>query len=473
MKPYYRYGVLMLLIIYLIAPPMAWANSGPSFWRGFPSSEVLTVDRECPIEIASEKLSFDFSDDSIHDYTIWGKVTAAYEMVNPTDQDLSVQMAFPFIASLGDFSPDDVVITADGIELPYKLYIGDVVNNYGDPYQAESEEGLAFEKILSTISGQPYQAQHFSENEKGLLYTLEVRPTTEERINFACDFEFDKDKTKVLTNGFNRYEKNGSKVRIASWSYEPETLEILVLGENINFNINAFTDGELKEETDLYSYEISSQEVELKSYIENYVKGYQEKFSGGQSGTLALDEVQFFNLYEAALDRAFTFNEGYFYCEQLMEQNHYQRVLTLVYNVDFPANSPKNVTVNYKTSGTMDKTKTVKPMYSFVYLLNPARNWGGFGNLDIEIITPEEAPHIVESSLDFIKENDRLYRAAFNSLPQEDLSFTIYEKEQISFLDRAVKVALGPFSIFLVPILLGLVVFMVIRVFIRLLEIKD
>lgn len=470
MKPYFRCVLILVLILFLISPGVVWANSGPTYWQGYPSSEVLTVDQDCPIGVIGEKLFFDFSDDSIRDYTIWGKVTAAYRMVNPTDQDLNVQMAFPFITSLRDFSPDDVVITADGVNLPYELYLGNVVNSRGSSFQEESGYDLAFENILSTITSEAYQAQHFKENEKGLLYTLEVAPTSEQRVNFTVDFELDEDKTKVLTKGFNRYERKGNKVRIASWCYEAETLEILVLGSNIKFNINAYTDGELIEETDLYTYKISSQEVELMSFIKKYIEEYHIKFRGESDDPLifTLDEVQFYNLYGKALNQAFTVNQGYAICEDLTAQDYSKRVFILVYNVDFPANSQKNVAVNYRVSGTMDRTRTTKPVYSFQYLLNPAQNWSSFGDLDIEIITPEEAPYIVESSLELNNEGERLYKASFNSLPPGDLTFSLYGKEKISVLEK-VYVSLRGSIIFLGVLLIFVGVALVLGRSLRLL----
>lgn len=451
-KSYTKKVFILFLAFYFISPQIVMANSGPTFWRGYPSSEMLAVDDNCPIEVEDEKLFFDLSGNSGYDHTIWGRVRASYEMVNPTDKDLSVQMAFPIVSSLQNFSPDDVAITADGTRLPYDLYISDVVGSHGNSAQ-ESEVSFAFNNILSAVSKQTYQAQHFSENEKGKLYTLEVKPTTVQRINFAVDFEFDKEKTRVLTNGFNRYERDEQKVRIASWCDEPETLEILLLGDDVDFNVTAYTDGELKQKTNLFTYKIHTKEVELKSYIMDYVKEYQEEYSR-ELETFDVDEGQLYNLYGAALDRAFTINEGYGSCYELIDQNYYERVLTLVYIVDFPANSSRNVTVNYKMAGTMDKTKTRKPVYTFDYILNPAHNWSSFGNLDIEIITPEEVPHIVNSSINLVKENDRHYRASFNSLPQQDLKFSIYEEEKISLLDRFYKAfyTVGILIILAVPV---------------------
>jgi len=78
----------------------------------------------------------------------------------------------------------------------------------------------------------------------------------------------------------------------------------------------------------------------------------------------------------------------------------YKRIFSIIYTVGFPANSEKEMSVSYNTSGTMDARETVKPLYSFDYILNPAKSWSDFKNLKVKIITPEEVPYVAESSIE-------------------------------------------------------------------------
>src|SRR5690554_875888 len=111
------YGVhaMKKCIIFLIStaiilsfPTFAFSNSGPTYWEGRPSSQVLSIDQNTPITVEKEDLVFDFSvnDDPKtrelygEGYTLGGKVTASYQMHNPTDEPLKIQMAFPFIGPL-------------------------------------------------------------------------------------------------------------------------------------------------------------------------------------------------------------------------------------------------------------------------------------------------------------------------------------------------------------------------------------
>ena len=227
----------------------AFANSGPTYWQGYPSAGIMAVDGNCPISLVGEDLVFDFSGWSGGDYTITGGVTATYQMVNPTGEAQSVQMAFPFVGSVGSLSADDVTITADGVALPYEVYIGDAVKSYANRDPQTKEASFEFEDIVSTITNQTYMAENFGKNEKGKLYSIYVEPTGGQAINFAVDFSFNREKTRVLTGGFSRLEWDEQKVRIASWCREARLLEIFVLGEDINLGINAYTDGELTERT--------------------------------------------------------------------------------------------------------------------------------------------------------------------------------------------------------------------------------
>ncbi len=447
--------VTLFATVILSFSATAFTNSGPVFWQGYPSSDILSIEDNSPILVENENLVFDFSEPGSH-YTMSGKVTATYDMLNPTSEQQLVHMAFPFVGTLDSLLQSDIVITADHSLLPYTVYVGDVVDSYGHSPQEDKQESFDFANILKTITDDPYKAEIFTENEKGKLYTIEVKPTTEQNINFAVDFNFDSEKINVLTNGFNRYERDGEKTRIATWCYNPEVLEIFVLGEDIELKINAYTDGELKKKTDLFTYQVSVREVDIKSYLMEFIKG-NTRIENHQ----IISDTQLYNLYAKSLDEQFTRNKGYAYGDDLVTQENYMRILTLVYAVEFQENSTREVSVSYRTAGTMDMTKTANPLYSFDYIFNPAKNWGDFKSLNIEVIAPQEAPYIVESSIEFTKQENNVYTATLAGLPDEDLSFTLYADEKIILADKALGNLQNRFGYF-TPFVVGAAVFLVI-----------
>jgi hypothetical protein len=446
---------ILFAVVMLSSFTTVFANSGPVFWQGYPSSDVMSIKDNSPICVENENLVFDFSNSNNSSYTIDGKVTATYEMVNPTNKFQSVQMAFPFVGRLDSLSPDDIVITDDDRVLSYDIYIG---NKVRQRLKAHNKESFAFSSIISSITDNLYTAKHFTQNQKGKLYTIHVKPTTEQRINFSVDFNFNSEKTKVLTNGFNRYERNDEKTRIAAWCYEPEILEIFVLGEEVDLKINAYTDGELSKKTDLFTYQISTQEVEVRPYLMEYVIN---NTNGKNNGFIS--DIQLYNLYAKALDQSFAYNGGYSSEYDLIEQENQERLLTLVYTVEFPENSKKEVSVSYRTSGTMDKTETVNPLYSFDYILNPAENWNDFKNLNIRIITPQKAPYVVKSNIKLAQEENKVYTATLAELPENDLSFTLYQEKKITLLDKAEGNLHNSFGYF-TPFVIGAIGFLIIGI---------
>lgn len=447
--------ITILFILLFTFSINAFANSGPVFWQGYPSSVIMSVDDNSPIMIKGEELIFDFTNYEGAHYTISGMVNATYNMVNSADENQTVLMAFPFVGRLGGFTREDIKITVDGNMLPYDLYIGDIVGNLRNSTEQEKKKVFDFETVVNNITDDTYKAANFSDDEMGKLYTIHVKPTTDLGINFAVNFNFNHEKTKVITNGFNRLERNNRETMIAAWCHEPRTLEIFVLGENIEFNINSYTDGELKDRTDLLTYEISTQEMEIKSYLMRYIKENTRDID-----YRIISDNQIYNLYAKSLDESFSNNLGYCSDDDLRALNYPDRIFTIVYETEFPANSEKKVSVRYKITGTMDKTETAKPLYSFDYILNPAKNWSSFNNLNIEIITPEEAPYIVRSSIEFEKKENNVYTAELVDLPENDLSFTLYEDEKITFIDK-INGSLHKRFGYLTPIVVGVLAFLI------------
>jgi len=406
---------------------LALANAGPSYWQGYPSSEILLVHENCPIEVVSETLIFDLTDSESFSYSLGGKVTATYRMLNPTQELQRVQMAFPIVSSIRELSPEDILIKAGGKEIPYKVYFGNELVNR-DPRQ--EEVSFDFADILSTVSDGIYLSGNFKAHDIGKLYLIKVSPTTDQPINYAVEFSLDDEKTKVINKGFNRYEWGEKRVRTAARCYNPEVLEIFVLGEDIDFDFQVYSDGELKQKTDLYECQITAESMELKSYLMDFIKNEIP------ADIPEISDVQWYNMYAKALDRSLSQNLGFVALEDVLNASHRERIIVLIFELDFPPGSERELKVSYFTTGTMDKTQTLNPLYTFYYLLNPAKNWNSFKNLSIEIITPKKAPFIVESSIAFEKKRENLYSAYLEELPLEDLSFTLYYKEKITWKDK-------------------------------------
>ncbi|NLZ93096.1 MAG: hypothetical protein GX922_03635 [Firmicutes bacterium] len=448
MKKYLMGTVTAVMLILTLFMPV-YANSGPVYWQGYPAAEMMSVEPDTPITVESEELVFDFSQQGHISYALEGRVTATYQMFNPTDEAQIVQMAFPFVGTLARLNTDEIMIAAEQEKIPYELYLGEQFQQARFSPAGEEKMAFAFSRIVDALTTQIYQAQNFADNEQGKLYFFTVTPTTEQEINFVLDFSFDPQQTKILTKGFNRYERDSAKTRIAAWCRQQTQLEVLVLCKDIEFESTAYTDGELGKQTKLYHEQKLVQTVKLKQYLLSFI---QDKIPMQDKGLFAANQL--YNLYAQFLDQIFTQNSGYCSENDLYAASNADRIMTLVYTVDFLPQEIKEVSISYQTVGTMDKRETTSPQYSYTYLLNPASHWKDFKNLNIKVITPQEAPYVINSSLELKQTEERVYTAKLPDLPNGDFSFTLFAKERITAADKIagkVNRAFGYFT----PLLLG------------------
>lgn len=458
-------AITIIAVALLVFPFNAvFANSGPVYMSSFPSSDVLAVDNNTPIEVNGEDLTFDFSAKEEH-YSPIGMVTAEYKMANPTHEDLSVQMAFPFIENLGSISNDNIKITADNEELSYEIYLGGIIKRTNINGSEETDENyFNFEKIIETITDNSYKTNNFTEDELGKLYSIEVKPSSDKEVEIAVDLTFDYEKTKVFAGGFNGFSREGKTTKITSWCRKPIVLDIYVLGEDVDFSIAGYTDGTLKEKTDLYMYEIHEKEIDVRTFLLSYIK------NNSYISYDNISDIQLYNVFAKGMDEQFSNNLGFCIADEVLTYGSISRMITLVYTVEFPKNSEKTVSVSYKTTGTMDRRDTKEPVYTYDYILNPAENWKDFKNLNIKIIPPADAPYIVDSSIELNKE-DNIYTASLKSLPNDDFTFTLYHKDKITMMDKLEGKINRTFGYF-APVVMGfililLVIIIIIKVKIR------
>lgn len=426
---------LLLLILFVFAssthPITSHANSGPAYWYQHPSSDVMVIDENSPIEVQQETLIFDFSNSENFAHTINGNISATYEMYNPTTQTQSVQMVFPFVSHLDAFSSDTISIMVDGKEIDYELFLGGVVNSYG---QLEQEANYDFATILQGITTSPYEAKHFSPEEKGVLHEIQVDSRPGEQISVQIDFSIDVAKTKVFSKGFNGYGYDNGKIDVSTWCQEPQcTLHLYVLGEDIDYTVQAFTEQGQGQRKEVESFAITKEEMTVEDYLLLFIEENSEE---RYRSTLAPNQL--YNIFAKALDQSFEFLRGFSSDFDLLEKLYFERIFSVVYTVDFPPETMQEVTVQYEAAGTMDQTTTAKPLYTFEYIINPANNWSSFEDLHITIKTPDDAPFIVKSNftVEETRTDTQEYYAYFPTLPEEDLSFTLYEDRTVTTLDR-------------------------------------
>jgi hypothetical protein len=99
-----------------------------------------------------------------------------------------------------------------------------------------------------------------------------------------------------------------------------------------------------------------------------------------------------------------------------------RRLGFLLFHLDFTAGQARTVEVRYAHTPTVDKRDIVPGVWTYEYLLSPARRWASFGPLDVNIRVPTDVDF--SAALPFHREGNVL-RAHFDALPDGELTFSV------------------------------------------------
>jgi hypothetical protein len=105
-------------------------------------------------------------------------------------------------------------------------------------------------------------------------------------------------------------------------------------------------------------------------------------------------------------------------------------VEAFVYEVEFEPEERALVKVEYTMRATRDRRKSSGFTNLFLYLLDPAKGWKEFKDLNIKVIPNDGMPYIIDSSLPLEKDNG-IYTAHFSTLPQDNFYFITYHKDKL------------------------------------------
>jgi hypothetical protein len=423
---------IVMMILMMLQSTVVFANSAPTYWQGYPYSEVLLVDASSPVSIINETLRFDFNAPAKerHGFTPTAKVTAAYTMKNTSHSDKSVQMAFSLVSSLSEFSVKDLTIESDGNPVSYQIY----------PAMDEAEQAYDSDQKFHYgglhISTAELELPGIDLNQNAKLLRYQIKPVTGEDLRFEVSFKVDPQKTRLIGKNFNMAsytEGKGASIGAGVFGEQEQTVEILVLGEPSTLKTEVLTqDGK---EADPSDFRLEKEEISVAplDYLMDHIRREL-----GRDIRNAIEDTQLINLYLNRISND-GLVAGYSLLDEVLSVSHADRIITLLYTVEFPADTEKTVRVGYLTNGTMDRRETSMPRYLYTYLLSPAKHWQSFGKLELEIRTPQEAPYLIESTLPLELQEERRYTAVLDGLPEQELQFTLYNKEQVTTLDKVQK----------------------------------
>ncbi len=427
--------VMVFLLILLFLTPeflMVSANSAPFIWVNYPSSSMMAIDSDTDIEVLKEDLHFDFSQQTEESFSLGARASAKYEMKNTKDEAEVSSMVFPFFKKMWGEGSDEIEVFVEGEEIPYEVF-------YGKEAELNDEDPAMYvmdiESILSSVTREQYQPESFGYADEGKLYRVKAKRKVEQSGYLQVGFNIIESSQKVMARGFNSYGSNGTGEYVlgAHLDEGETTAEFFVLGGDpsvLSVDIVSSIENGVKKPVDDIQYEVHEEYMDLATYFKNYVTE-SEYFP-----VVGMNTVQEQNLYFEALDRALG-EQAVIMEDMITMYLGDPRYAMIVYDVPFEAGEEKTVEVRYLTYGTMDRRETREPTYTYDYFLQPAARWKDFQNLSVKITPTQDYPFVIESTLPMERLEDGTYSGEFETLPEEDLRFVLYENEEITAMDRA------------------------------------
>ena len=107
-----------------------------------------------------------------------------------------------------------------------------------------------------------------------------------------------------------------------------------------------------------------------------------------------------------------------------------RRLTWLAFTFEVPPGAAKTVTIGYTHTPGQDHAKRVSTVFTYEYLLSPAKTWAAFGPLHIVVKLPPNA--ITWSSMPW-REEGAERRADFSSLPNGELVFEVMSTNGLWF----------------------------------------
>lgn len=425
----------LVLIIAFAACIPASANSAQTYWQGVSASGAIITDEECPIIVEHELLTFDLQDfppkyynSETHNYN--GKVTAKYTFKNPADYKVTATLAFPF-GAYPSYIPDDhynpefaqpenenfsdtdkYAITVNGEEIEKELrhtyiasnYSNSDLNKISDTYITDS-----FYRPDLTVTKYSYKAQGITK-ENGSAYA-------------SFPLNADASKTKTLMQPNSGYDYHDGAATAGTWVDNGTEIAIYAIGEPYKA-APVFTVYVSGAEEAVADGEIALISTETLTYEELVFTYYDE--------TRGISRVDWYNAI-VDMQRSVNIESG-----MLLEGSS---MLTLsrdslmrwyIYEITLEPGETLINEVTVPIYPDIDEDYE-PPVYSYTYLLSPAKTWKSFGGIDVVFNTPY---YMIESNTEETAKTEVGYTLSLDGLPDGELEFTLCASENPEKISR-------------------------------------
>ena len=450
-------AVLALLLLGAWIAPTAAANSAQSHWSGTDRTGALIADEICPLEVQGEKLTFEVQEfprnyystaEEFRSYT--GYVTAEYTFYNPADYTVTATLVFPFgaVPDYGNFYDDQLETSSWGVDVDkYDITVdGTAVEKRLRHTLAERYDQFDLERDMALLHDGYADDPFYTPDLTVTKYIYQVSGVDSEAYPAAtAAFLLNADPacTRVLL-----MEQTGGK-----------TLEEGVLADTwaengVRYTVCCF--GEPVGELDWRMYENGACEKEIDGAVElvdTSTMTFKDLALENWTDASGVLEQDWYNAFVEDLNRS-EWSCGVVSGSDIHED--LSRALMRWYEYEITVEPGERV-VNTVTAPLYPSINTNydPSIYTYTYLLSPARTWRAFGTLDIRVNTPY---FITESSLEGFEKGEEGYTLSLDGLPEGELVFVLSADEHpakalpnLSYLVFYLPVFLLLLAVILIP----------------------
>ena len=423
---------VLLLSAVFIQP--TYANSAQRHWSGTDSTGALVKDKNCPLVVDKELLTFDVQEfpknyyNSTEEFLAYtGKVTAEYTFRNPADYAVTATLVFPFgdLPHYGEYiydPPTDKYTAASdtekyGVKVNGELIKATVrhtLKDRGTPFSLDEDMPKLTDGYISDSFFRPDLPVWVQQ------YSVEGIGAENQAATAAFVLREDPAKTRVLWEEKSGMATLKDGIRISGWTKTGDTLTVYIFGELPKDGIawSLYENGACEKEID---GSITLKCSEQMTFRDHAFREYDNN-SGISESDRYNAQVAFLNA--GSKDRMY----GGIYTERssFSLMRWYEYTLTLE-----PGQTLTN-TVTAPLYPAIDAGYTPS-IYTYTYLLSPAKTWAQFGELKIVVNTPY---YMTENDQSSFSKAGKGYELTLPGLPEKELTFTLSEADSPKLIER-------------------------------------
>lgn len=428
-----------LLVLTAAASLSISANSAQTWWEGVNSTGAIVTDGECPIVVENELLTFDvdsFPQSYYHtaeeylSYT--GKVTAQYSFYNPADYTVTARLLFPFGAE-PTYAHYDGETDADAIRYSVKVNGEDIPTTLR---HSLTDRWRQFElsRDLSLLHDGFMEDDFYYPDMPVTAYLFKVSEVDSQKYPAACA-AFDVKATDYpnsrlyLVDQRGAHSQNNDTMRISVHAENDAKLVLYVIGEPLESlpQWKIYKNGGVSSRESIDGT-VTYYDTETTTLRQFAAEGRFEDHS-------AVSETDWYNAKIALLKDSETTSFGSML--YVWHANLNSPTLMRWYEYEITL-APSERIVNTVTAPIYPAIDAnLEPsLYTYTYLLSPAKTWADFGELSIVINTPyyllsnearEEA--VNAANVELVK-TDSGYALTLDGLPEGELVFALSSSPQ-------------------------------------------